>query len=447
MRHAGAESQDEIDERRRVVGSGAQGRAAREIDGRRRVAGSGAEAKAGRGIDGRVVGGGAGGDAARGIDERHMARCLELAEVYRGRTSPNPLVGCVIVDRRGKVIAEGAHAGPGRDHAEIAALRKLDFRAPGATLYVNLEPCNHHGRTPPCAPVVRDAGVARVVVGIADPIVSHGGGLTVLRDRGIEVRVGVLAAACERANRGFVTWARQGRPAFTLKAAITLDGKIATVAGLSKWITGEQARADVMRLRDQHDAVLVGVGTVLADDPRLTARRDGGRDPVRIVVDSRLRTPPAAQVLPGPGPAGPRTIIACGPDAPAALEAALVARGAEVWRIATHDDGRVDLAPLGQRLAEAGILTVLAEGGGEIHAYLLEHRLADEIVLYIAPKVVGGPAPSWVGGQGLPSLAAAYQFSFDGPPVDLGGDLRIIAIPALPAGRPLDDILETPRAR
>ena len=282
------------------------------------------------------------------VDRGHMARCLELAEQHRGRTAPNPIVGCVIVDRTGRVIAEGAHAGPGTDHGEAAALRKLGGKAPGATLYVNLEPCSHHGRTPPCAPAVRDAGVARVVIGSEDPIPEHGGGIELLRRARIRVSVGVLREACDRANRPFMTWASYRRPAFTLKAAITLDGKIATVAGRSKWITGEAARADVMRLRDTHDAVLVGVGTVLADDPQLTARRQGGRNPLRIVVDSRLRTPPAAHVV--PGRSGPRTIFACGPDAPAAREAALVARGAEVWRLRAHRNGRVDLHALAVKL-------------------------------------------------------------------------------------------------
>jgi diaminohydroxyphosphoribosylaminopyrimidine deaminase / 5-amino-6-(5-phosphoribosylamino)uracil reductase len=361
----------------------------------------------------------------REVDRAHMARCLELAARHRGRTSPNPLVGCVIVDRRGEVIAEGAHRGPGTDHAEIAALRKLAHRAPGATLYVNLEPCNHHGRTPPCAPAVREAGVARVVIGVEDPVPGHGGGARVLRRGRIKVSSGVLAEACARANLPFFTWAQLGRPAFTLKAAITLDGKIATVGGQSKWITGSLARADVMRLRDQHDAVMVGIGTVLADDPRLTARLPGARDPIRIIIDTHLRTPPTAHLL--PRKSGPRTIVVGSAHAPAARERALIARGAEIWRVATHRDGRLDLAPLGAKLAAQGITSVLVEGGGELHAYMLERDLADELVVYVAPKIVGGPAPSWVGGKGLASLAAAYSFLFDGDPVRLGDDLRITA--------------------
>lgn len=367
-----------------------------------------------------------------------MARCLELAERYRGRTSPNPLVGCVIVDRRGKVIAEGAHRGPGTDHAEIVALKKLKGKAPGATLYVNLEPCNHQGRTPPCAPVVRDAGLARVVIGIEDPIDGHSGGIAVLRRGRIKVSVGVLAEECTRANRPFLTWSNFHRPAFTLKAAITLDGKIATISGLSKWITGPLARADVMRLRDHHDAVMIGIGTVLADDPWLTARLPDARDPIRIVIDTHLRTPPAAHLL--PKKTGPRTILVCGQQASAEREVALVAKGAEIWRLRTHRNGRIDLYPLHAMLADAGICSVLVEGGGEIHAYMLERRFADELVIYLAPKVVGGPAKSWVGGKGLASLTSAHKFIFDSEPVNLDGDLRITAVSApIPEPKPLLD--------
>jgi diaminohydroxyphosphoribosylaminopyrimidine deaminase / 5-amino-6-(5-phosphoribosylamino)uracil reductase len=363
--------------------------------------------------------------AQRELDRVHMRRCLELAARHRGRTAPNPTVGCVIVDRRGAVIAEGAHRVAGQPHAEIVALRKLGRRASGATLYVNLEPCNHHGRTPPCAPAVRAAGVARVVIGMPDPIPGHGGGIEHLRRAGISVTVGVLREACERDNLAWLTHALHGRPAFTLKAAITLDGKICTVSGQSKWITGPAARADVMRLRDEHDAVLVGVGTVLADDPWLTARLPGARDPIRIVIDSELRTPPAAHLL--PRRRGPRTIIACGQDAAVKAEQALVARGAEVWRFPTHANGRVDLWPVTTRLGDEGITSVLVEGGAEIHEAFLRTRYADQLVVYVAPKVVGGPAKSWVGGKGLASLASAYRFAFDDEVANLGGDLRLTA--------------------
>jgi diaminohydroxyphosphoribosylaminopyrimidine deaminase/5-amino-6-(5-phosphoribosylamino)uracil reductase len=360
----------------------------------------------------------------RDEDERWMAQALALAEKHRGRTAPNPIVGCVIV-ARGKAIASGAHAGPGKPHAEIVALKRAGARARGATMYVTLEPCMHHGRTPPCAPVVRAAALARVVVGSEDPVPGHGGGIEALRRGRISVSR-ALVAECDAANRPFFTWAMYGRPAFTLKAAVTLDGKIATVAGQSRWITGEAARADVHRLRDTHDAVLVGVGTVLADDPRLTARLPRARDPVRIVLDGRLRTPVDAQLL--PRRKGPRTIIATSERAPETKAMALERAGAEVWRFPTRGAGKVPLDALARRLGDEGLTSVLVEGGGEVHAGFLAARLADEVVLYVAPKVVGGPAPSWVGGAGLASLAAAYGFRFDGEPVLVGHDLRVRAI-------------------
>lgn len=356
-------------------------------------------------------------------DRVHMARCLELAETYRGRTSPNPIVGCVIVDAKGKVIAEGAHAGPGKDHGERAALRKLRDKAKGATLYVNLEPCNHHGRTPPCAPLVRDSGVARVVIGALDPIPGHAGGAALLKKAGIAVTTGVLREECERANLPFFTHARLGRPAFTLKAAITLDGKIATVGGESKWITGDAARKDVLRLRGEHDAILVGIGTVLADDPRLTARTKGLSDPIRIVLDRRLRTPDTALVLPRAG--GPRTIVATSPDADSRAAERLVLAGADVWRVRGSGTAPSELDELAERLGKEGVQSVLVEGGGTVHAAFLAAGLADRIVLYVAPKVVGGPAPSWVGGAGVAALAHAHGFAFDEQISFIGGDLRV----------------------
>jgi diaminohydroxyphosphoribosylaminopyrimidine deaminase/5-amino-6-(5-phosphoribosylamino)uracil reductase len=384
----------------------------------------------------------------RAEDERHVARCLELARRFEGRTAPNPIVGCVIVDRWGKVLAEGAHEKAGTAHAEIVALAnaaKAKAKVKGATLYVNLEPCNHTGRTGPCAPVVRDSGIERVVIGMEDPVPGHGGGIALLRRAKLDVSVGVLRDACERANLAWTTFVTQKRTAFTLKAAITLDGKIATVTGHSKYITGEAARADVMRLRDAHDAIMVGVGTVLADDPWLTTRGvKNGRDPIRIILDSKLRTPPDAHVLAKTA----RTIIVCGPDAPSKREKELVgsaspsraSKGAsagtssvrdtrapsvEVWRVPVHANGRLDIRELAKRLAEEGIMSVLVEGGGEVHAYMIEKRLCDLVYLYIAPKVIGGPAPSWVGGKGLEHMGSAVKFVFDEAIEDFDGDIRL----------------------
>lgn len=358
-------------------------------------------------------------------DEQFMRRALELAEGYRGRTAPNPIVGCVIVNARGEIIAEGVHKGPGTKHAEADALRKLGGKAPGATMYVNLEPCTHEGRTPPCAPAVKASGVARVVIGTEDPVPGHGGGIEQLRRAGIQVSR-VLTKECDEANRPFLMWATYKRPLFTLKAAMTLDGKIATVKGESKWITAEPARAHVHMLRDTHDAILVGVGTVLADNPRLSSRLVGARDPMRIVLDSQLRTPADAYLL--PKKKGPRTIIVTTDKASEAKEKALVKQGAEVWRFKARANGQVPLDQFVYALGDKDIVTsVLVEGGGEVHASFLQFGFADEIVLYIAPKAVGGPAPGWVGGKGLASLQSAHKFEFVGEPQLIGTDLMLRA--------------------
>lgn len=220
------------------------------------------------------------------------------------------------------------------------------------------------------------------------------------------------------------------RPHVTIAYAQTLDGRLATRTGSSQWISGPESLRLAHALRASHDAVMVGIGTVLADDPWLSCRIRGGRDPIRIVLDGQLRTPPDARLL--PRRKGPRTIIATTARASEARERALVRAGAEVWRLPAHRSGRVRLHDLARRLGEAGLTSVLVEGGGEVHASFLEARLADELILYLAPKVVGGPAPSWVGGDGLASLAAAYRFELAGEPVRVGEDLRVRAVRAQP---------------
>jgi diaminohydroxyphosphoribosylaminopyrimidine deaminase/5-amino-6-(5-phosphoribosylamino)uracil reductase len=359
----------------------------------------------------------------RDRDRAHMARCLELARKAEGRTAPNPIVGCVITDRRGRVVAEGYHRGPGKPHGEAAALAALRGRsAAGGTLYVNLEPCNHHGRTPPCAPAVRDAGVARVVIGMLDPIPGHGGGARLLRRGGITVTTGVLAAECAAANRPFTSWATRARPWVILKAAMTLDGRIASAGGESKWITGEAARADGHRLRDRCDAIAVGIGTVLADDPALTVRGvRGGRDPVRVVVDSALRTPPAARVLPA--------IIATTDAASEQRAQALTAAGAEIVRFAADDRGRVRLDQLAAALGARGIAALLVEGGGALHAGWIAAGLADELRLYVAPLAIGGTtAPGWIGGDGAARLVDATRWQWDAAPERIGDDVLLRAV-------------------
>jgi diaminohydroxyphosphoribosylaminopyrimidine deaminase/5-amino-6-(5-phosphoribosylamino)uracil reductase len=363
-------------------------------------------------------------------DERWMDRCLELALRAEGRTNPNPLVGCVIVSPRGEVVAEGYHRKLGAPHAEAEALAQVGGRAPGCTLYVNLEPCIHTKarRTEPCAPKVAAAGLARVVVGMLDPIRAHGGGARWLAAQGVEVTRGVARVACLEANRAFTTWANKGRPYTVLKAGASLDGKIATRTGESKWITGDAARRDAHRLRDRLQAILVGVETVLADDPSLTTRgQRGGRDPIRVVLDSRLRTPLTARVVTGARTRiRGRCIIATTPGAPAARERRLVAAGAEVWRI-PGPGGQVDLDRLVARLARTEISSLLVEGGATVHGAFLEHGLADELVLYLAPMVLGAGAAAWADGTAVARLADAYRLRFTGAPRRLGEDLVLTA--------------------
>ncbi|MBK7534821.1 MAG: bifunctional diaminohydroxyphosphoribosylaminopyrimidine deaminase/5-amino-6-(5-phosphoribosylamino)uracil reductase RibD [Myxococcales bacterium] len=374
-----------------------------------------------------------------------MRRCLELADAAPGRIAPNPRVGCVIVDARGRLLAEGLHRGPGTAHAEVDALRALGGEARGATLYVNLEPCAHHGRTPPCAPVVAASGVARVVIGVLDPVPGHGGGARLLRRAGVAVKTGVLAAEVRRHNRIFFTWAEQGRPYVVLKAAMTLDGKIATASGQSRWISGEPARALAHTWRAQLEAIAVGRGTVLADDPRLTVRlppeRDGAAgpargttDPVRVILDSHGTSPPGAKVFDTPG-----ALVACRRDVAPRRVAALRARGAEPIFLPLQGGraggaGRVSVKALLRALAKRGLTSLLVEGGAELHAAFLAAGVVDELRLFVAPLVLGGQGtsagPSWVGGIGVSALARAPRFVLSAPPQQVGDDVLLVLRPA-----------------
>lgn len=332
-------------------------------------------------------------------DERFMRRALELAERARGLTSPNPLVGAVVV-RDGRVVGEGYHRAAGQPHAEVEALVAAGPEARGAALYLTLEPCVHHGRTPPCAPAVVGAGVRRVVVALEDPDPRvSGAGLAALRAAGVEVATGVLAAEAARQNRVFLTAAARRRPHVTLKAAVTLDGRIADVHGASRWITGEAARREAHRLRSESDAIVVGVGTVLADDPALTVRRERPwpREPYRVVLDSAARTPPAARLLAAGTPA--RAVIATGLDAPAGRVARLQAAGATVLSCPARD-GRVDPVAVLAELFAREVRGVLVEGGGAVNASFLEAGLVDRLALFVAPRLLGGPAPGWLAGAG-----------------------------------------------
>jgi len=341
------------------------------------------------------------------VDEKYMELALNLAMRAHGRTSPNPMVGAVLV-RDGKVIGEGWHKKAGTPHAEIHALQEAGDLAQGSTLYVTLEPCSHYGRTGPCTEAVIKAGIKKVIVAMTDPNPLVGGkGIAQLRQAGVEVVEGVLTEKAIRLNEVFLKWITTRMPFTVLKTAMTLDGKIATRTGQSQWITGESARKQVHILRDRYDAILAGIGTVLADDPALTARLpSGGQNPIRIVVDSLARTPLNAQIV-NDGLA--RTLIAVTEGAPSARVKALKAKGAEIV-VVPAGSGGIDLEQLFQLLGSQEITSVLVEGGASVNASLLKAGLVDKVCWFIAPKIVGShAAPGPIGGEGISSLQDAWQ--------------------------------------
>jgi diaminohydroxyphosphoribosylaminopyrimidine deaminase/5-amino-6-(5-phosphoribosylamino)uracil reductase len=345
-------------------------------------------------------------------DRRFMREALALAERGRGHTSPNPVVGAVLV-RGGRVLARGYHRRAGLPHAEIEALSHKGVRARGATLYVTLEPCCHQGRTGPCAEAIESAGIRRVVVGCCDenPLVS-GRGVLHLRRAGIRVDVGCLDQECRRQNRAFFVWVRAHRPWVTLKVATTLDGFIAGNEKQrdpsARFVTGTAAREHARVLRSQHDAVVVGVGTVLADNPRLTVRLPGASKggPLRVVLDGHLRTPPSARLIRQLG-APPALIIGAQPgkgarDARARLarERALRRAGAEVLLLPADRAGRISIPYLLRALGEGGVQSLLVEGGSRIHGAFIAAARVDSVAFFVAPRLVGAGRPI-VEGPGL----------------------------------------------
>lgn len=338
---------------------------------------------------------------AHGADLHWSARALELAQKADYRTSPNPMVGAVVVDRGGHVAGEGYHRAKGEPHAEQEALQQAGERARGGTLYVSLEPCAHAHRYPSCVDAVIASGVDRVVISMQDPDARvRGAGIKALESAHVRTEVGVHEDRARRLNEFYIRHRETGRPFVTAKFAMSLDGKIATAAGESRWITGEEARRHGHRLRHMHDAILVGVNTVIADDPELTARLDGEdpRQPLRIVVDSQLRIRQSAKVI------GANTLIASTKPGRVGL--------AEVVQLPATEAGRVRLADLLDELGRRNLLSVLVEGGGELHAGMFEAGLVDKVYAYVAPKLIGGrDAPGPLGGTGIERLDQATRLT------------------------------------
>jgi diaminohydroxyphosphoribosylaminopyrimidine deaminase/5-amino-6-(5-phosphoribosylamino)uracil reductase len=342
-------------------------------------------------------------------DAAYMARALELAARARGRTAPNPMVGAVVV-KDDTVLAEGWHHAPGEAHAEVDALSKLGGRAPGATIHVTLEPCCHHGRTPPCTDAILASGATRVVAAMLDPDPRVAGkGIELLRRAGIEVEVGVLEAESRRLNRGYLLARAEGRPAVTLKAGITLDGRIASAYGESRWITSEEGRRAGHRLRDEHDAILAGRRTVAIDDPQLTTRLAGGRDALPVVLDSRLELGPDRRVF-----HGPRRAVVYAITGERALEADVVK--------VPPGRGGVDLRAVMADLVSRGVHSVLVEGGGIVARSFLDEGLVDRVELFVSPKVLA-QGPGFVGGEGI-HLGDAPTFAI-ADVARVGPDLRL----------------------
>lgn len=340
------------------------------------------------------------------VHEEFMARALTLAEQGRGTTAPNPMVGCVIV-RDDEIIGEGYHARAGEPHAEVNALRDAGD-ASRATVYVTLEPCNHHGRTPPCTEALIDAGVRRVVVAATDPNPRvDGQGIARLQDAGIEVIVGVKQDEAEAQNEIFRTVQTKKRPFVLYKTAMTLDGKIATRDGQSRWITGETSRHLVQQWRNDLDAIAVGVNTVLRDDPQLTCRLENGRTPTKVVFDSVARTPVDAKLFePDSYGVDANVIIFVTDKASRSRVEALQQRGADVVNV-SEVRGRTDVAVALQQLYERGVTSLLLEGGGTLAWSFFEARAVDKVAVFIGPKLVGGGGASPLAGLGVSRMDEA----------------------------------------
>lgn len=357
-------------------------------------------------------------------DYDYMQLALNLAQSADGQTTPNPLVGAVVV-KDNQILGMGAHLKAGEPHAEIHALTMAGEKAKGATIYVTLEPCSHHGRTPPCADLIIKKELKRVVIATTDPNPKVAGrGIAKLRNAGIDVEVGLLKAEADQINQIFYHYIKTKKPFVTLKSATSLDGKIATVTGESQWITGEEARRDVHQYRHQHDAILVGVGTVLADNPTLTTRLQlGGKNPTRIILDHKLRTPLDANVVrDGKAETWIITSSSASPEKIANLREA----GVKVLQVSNE---RIQIGEMLTLLGEHGISSLFVEGGAEVNGSFLLEGAVNQVVTYIAPKLIGGKfAPTAFGGTGIEKIDDVLSLEIKHIE-KIGEDIKVISIP------------------
>lgn len=341
------------------------------------------------------------------MDEKWMRRALDLSMKAEGYVNPNPLVGAVIV-KDGKVIGEGYHKKYGEPHAERNAFNSTDEDVAGATMYVTLEPCSHYGKNPPCADLIVEKNIGKVVVGILDPNpLVAGRGVKKLKDAGIEVKVGVLERECKKVNEIFLKYITTREPFVLMKNAMSLDGKIATYLGESKWISNEKSRERVQMLRNKYAAIMVGINTVIKDNPELTCRLEGGVNPIRVIVDSKLRIPIESKIVQTSKKV--KTIVATTSNCNREKKVRLEEKGIEVILIGERED-KVDLKKLMKVLGEKEIDSILLEGGGELNFSALKAGIVDKVETYIAPKLIGGKeAKTPVEGKGIDNLSDAYQ--------------------------------------
>ncbi|WP_195263166.1 bifunctional diaminohydroxyphosphoribosylaminopyrimidine deaminase/5-amino-6-(5-phosphoribosylamino)uracil reductase RibD [Clostridium sp. 1001275B_160808_H3] len=341
------------------------------------------------------------------MDKKYMQLAIDLAKNGKGKVNPNPLVGAVIV-KNGKVIGQGYHKKYGGNHAEIEAINNSTESVEGATIYVTLEPCYHYGKTPPCVDKLISSKISRVVIGSLDanPLVS-GKSIDKLKQVGIEVNVGVLEEECFRLNEVFMKYIKTKKPYVVLKSAVSLDGKIATKTGESKWITGEISRLKVHELRNELSAIMVGINTVLQDDPSLTCNINNGRNPIRIIVDSNLRIPLDSKILKNSH--NYKTIIATTKNADLKKKKLIEELGAEVLIIKSLNN-KVDLNDLMIKLGELKIDGILLEGGGELNFSALKAEIVDKVMIFIAPKIIGGRnSKTSIEGEGINLLSESYK--------------------------------------